>query len=137
MLTFLVIQYSSKGQAFIMPEPNDTKVILPSSLSQWLCDQPDRIISAKMRQNDFLQTEYTFPIPKMAEHPYHMNVIKRDLTRKLSALSEEIWDELDESFNVYWGKDTHEWKEVNLMETMIRIVTRTSNRLFVGKEICG
>lgn len=119
-----------------MPEPNDTQVILPNSLGQWLVDQPDSIMSAKMRQNEFLQTQYTFPIPKMAEHPYHLNVIKRDLTRKLSTLTGEIWEELEQSFDNYWGTDTEEWREINLMETMIRIVTRTSNRLFVGKEAC-
>lgn len=128
--------YLSKGQPCIMPEPNDTHVVLPSTLSQWLCDQPDSILSASDRQNELLQSRYAFPIPKMAEKAHHMAVVKRDLTRRLNGLTGEIWDELEESFKRYWGENTEEWKEVNLMETMMRIVTRTSNRVFVGKEAC-
>lgn len=119
-----------------MPELNDTHVVLPSSLGQWLVDQPDAVLSSKARQNEFLQTQYTFPIPKMSEKPHHVQVIKTDLTRKLSALTEEIWSELSVAFDEHWGSDTEEWKEVNVFQTMIRIVTRTSNRLFVGPEMC-
>ena len=119
-----------------MAELNEAHVVLPNSLSQWLVDQPDRILSASQRQNDMLQTQYTFPIPKMAEIPHHVHVIKTDLTRKLNTLSADIWDELDNGFSVYWGTDTREWKEVNVSESMLRIVGRSSNRVFVGKENC-
>jgi hypothetical protein len=119
-----------------MPELNDTHVVLPSSLGQWLVDQPDSILSSQERQNEFLQTKYTFPIPKMSERPHHVQVIKTDLTRKLGSLTEDIWSELTTAFDHHWGIDTEQWKEVNVFETMIRIVTRTSNRLFVGEKLC-
>lgn len=119
-----------------MPELNDTQVILPISLGQWLVDQPDSVLSSSARQNDFLQSKYTFPVPRMAENPHHAHVIKTDLTRKLNTLSEEIWEELGNGFDAYWGTDTQEWKEVNVFTTMIQIVTRTSNRVFVGKDTC-
>jgi hypothetical protein len=130
------LQYLSQGKPCIVPEFNDTQVVLPNSLGKWLVDQPDSILSAKMRQNDFLQTEYTFPTPKMAQQPHHAHVVRTDLTRKLSTLSGEIWAELDKGFHAYWGADTQEWREVNVFDTMIRIVTRTSNRIFVGEEAC-
>ena len=130
------LQYLSQGKPCIVAELNEAHVVLPNSLSQWLVDQPDRILSASQRQNDMLQTRYTFPIPKMAEVPHHVHVIKTDLTRKLSTLSADIWDELDNGFSVYWGTDTREWKEVNVSESMLRIVGRSSNRVFVGKENC-
>lgn len=119
-----------------MPELNDTHIVLPSSLGQWLVDQPDTVLSSQMRQNEFLQTKHTFPIPKMAEQPHHVHVVKTDLTRKLSSLSEEIWTELKTALDEHWGTDTEDWREVNVFQTMMRVVTRTSNRLFVGKQLC-
>ncbi|KAJ4355133.1 hypothetical protein N0V95_003215 [Ascochyta clinopodiicola] len=73
----------------------------------------------------------------MANRPHHAHVIKTDLTRKLGSLTEEIWTELDTALEQYWGTDTEEWREVNVFQTMMRIVTRTSNRLFVGKQLCA
>lgn len=119
-----------------MPELNDTHIVLPSSLGQWLVDQPDTVLSSQMRQNEFLQTKHTFPIPKMAEQPHHVHVVKTDLTRKLSSLSEEIWTELKTALDEHWGTDTEDWREVNVFQTMMRVVTRSSNRLFVGKQLC-
>lgn len=119
-----------------MPELNDTHIVLPSALGQWLVDQPDDVLSSQMRQNEFLQTKHTFPIPKMSEQPHHVQVIKTDLTRRLNSLSEEIWFELKAALDEQWGTDTEEWRDVNVFQTMMRAVTRTSNRLFVGEKLC-
>lgn len=83
-----------------------------------------------------LQSKYTFPIAKMADRPHHAHVVKTDLTRKLGSLSGEIWTELSAALDEHWGADTEEWKEVNVFQTMLRVVTRTSNRVFVGERMC-
>jgi hypothetical protein len=119
-----------------MPELNDARVVVPSSLGQWLVDQPDTVLSSLVRQNEVLQTKHTFPIPQMAARPHHAHVIKTDLTRRLGSLSEEIWTELETAMDEHWGTDTEEWREVNVFQTMMRVVTRTSNRLFVGEQMC-
>lgn len=119
-----------------MPEMDDTHVVLPISMGQWLVDQSDAVLSSQVHQNESLQTKYTFPIPKMAEQPHHVHVIKTDLTRRLNTLSEEIWTELQTALDEQWGTDTEGWREVNVFQTMIRVLARTSNRLFVGKQLC-
>ncbi|KAF1933736.1 cytochrome P450 [Didymella exigua CBS 183.55] len=130
-------KYLSQGKPCILPELNDTQVVLPSSLGQWLVDQPDAVLSSQMRQNELLQSKHTFPIPKMAEKPHHAHVIKTDLTRKLGSLSEEIWTELKTALDEHWGTNSEEWREVNVFQTIMRVVTRTSNRLFVGEHLCA
>lgn len=112
------------------------RVVIPSSQGQWLVDQPDAVLSSTIRQNELLQSKYTFPIAKMADRPYHAHVVKTDLTRRLGSLSEEIWTELSVALDEHWGSDTEEWKEVNVFQTMLRVVTRTSNRVFVGERMC-
>ncbi|KAF3006872.1 hypothetical protein E8E13_010910 [Curvularia kusanoi] len=130
-------KYLSHGKACIMPELNNLRVVIPASLGQWIVDQPDDVLSSAMRQNELLKTKYTFPIAKMADQPHHAHVIKTDLTRKLGSLSEEIWTELETALDEHWGTDTETWKEVNVFQTMMRVVTRTSNRLFVGEKLCA
>jgi cytochrome P450 len=112
------------------------RVVIPSSQGQWLVDQPDGVLSSLVRQNEMLQTKHTFPIAKMADQPHHAHVVKTDLTRRLGSLSEEIWTELSVALDEHWGSDTEEWKEVNVFQTMLRVVTRTSNRVFVGERMC-
>jgi hypothetical protein len=85
---------------------------------------------------DFLQTEYTFLHPWIVAHPLHHEVIKSELTRQLGALTADIIDELSTAFNELWGTDTVEWKEVCVFETSMRIIARTSNRIFVGLPWC-
>jgi cytochrome P450 len=70
----------------------------------------------------------------MASKTYHVQVIKTDLTRKLNTLTQDVWEGLADGFEASWGNDTKNWKTVNVFQTMTQIVTRTSNRVFVGKE---
>ena len=85
---------------------------------------------------DQLQTDYTFLHPLVADHPLHHETIRTDLTRQLGALTMDIADELAASFNDIWGTDTTQWKEICPFETLMTIVARTSNRVFIGLPLC-
>ena len=60
-------------------------------------------------------------------------MIRTVLSKKLAACFPDIHDEIVQSFeDVLALEDNGEWKAVPAMTTMLPIVCRTSNRLFVG-----
>ncbi|ETW81028.1 cytochrome P450 monooxygenase 51 [Heterobasidion irregulare TC 32-1] len=81
-----------------------------------------------------LQVEYTLG-PEIHHNPYHVSIIRSQLTRNLGALFPDVREEIVASFNdIIPAKD--EWVKYPAMETLMKIVCRTSNRIFVGAPQC-
>ena len=129
-------QYSTKGLSCILPSISGELVLLPVSHTSWIINTPDELLNTKAVHRESLQTDYTLLDSNLAQHPYHEDVIKHDLTRKLGTLTTEIMEELAAGFDETWGFDTENWKEIGVFENMMRIVARTSNRIFVGLPLC-
>jgi hypothetical protein len=103
---------------------------------KWIADQGDHVLNAGAMQRLNLQADHTFLDPSLARNPIHENTIRRELTRYLGSLIPQIEDELRVSVTECWGSDTENWNEVGVFSTMIKIVARTSNRVFVGLPLC-
>lgn len=87
-------------------------------------------------QREVLQTDYSLLDTTLARNPIHELIVRRDLTRYLGALIPDIEEELNIGVDEYWGKDTEKWTDVVPFATMMKIVARTSNRIFVGLPLC-
>ncbi|KAF9265633.1 cytochrome P450 [Marasmius fiardii PR-910] len=70
-----------------------------------------------------------------AEDPYHVSVIQNALTRNMGSKLGDLYDELSAAFNEE-VPHTDEWVEVKAVEKVLRIVCRTTNRIFVGLPLC-
>ncbi|KAF7368811.1 Cytochrome P450 [Mycena venus] len=68
-------------------------------------------------------------------NPYHNRVIQTSLTRSTSTRFTDIHDEISTAFQ-HEIKPSEDWVAVPALQTVLRIVSRTSNRLFVGIELC-
>jgi hypothetical protein len=80
--------------------------------------------------------KYTFG-EEVITDPYHIPMIRTVLNKKLAACFPDIHDEIVQSFeDVLALEGNGEWKAVPALTTMLRIVCRTSNRLFVGLPLC-
>ncbi|KAJ8079815.1 hypothetical protein PM082_016637 [Marasmius tenuissimus] len=79
------------------------------------------------------QTDYIFK-KSNNENPYHFQAI-RPLTRHLASNFGEVYDELSQAFNDEIPL-TDDWIKVPTLQKALSIVTRTSNRLFVGLPLC-
>lgn len=120
----------------MLPGFDAHSVIVPGSQIKWLVDQPDNVLSATAMQLDAIQTDYSMLDPDIARKNFQEIIIRRDLTRSVATLIPEIEEELNLGADQYWGTDTENWSDVGVLETMQRIVTRTSNRVFVGAPLC-
>jgi hypothetical protein len=120
----------------MLPGFDAHSVIIPGSQIKWLIDQPDNVLSATAMQMDAIQTDYSFLDPDIVRHNLQEPTIRRDLTRAIGGLIPEIEEELNVGADLLWGTDTEKWKTVCVFETMQRIITRTSNRVFIGLPLC-
>lgn len=111
-------------------------VLVPVSEVKWISDQAEHVLNAGEMQREVLQTDYSFLDPVLARNPIHELVIRRDLTRCLGALIPDIEEELNFGVDEQWGTDTEKWTDVVVFSTMVKIVARTSNRIFVGLPLC-
>ncbi|KAF5341335.1 hypothetical protein D9758_016165 [Tetrapyrgos nigripes] len=94
----------------------------------------DEYLSFDEALNEFLQIDYTLGKPHR-EHLYHVNVVRNAVTRNLSARYSDVRDEIIAAFSEEIPV-TDDWTSINAYDTILRIVCRTSNRLFVGLPLC-
>ncbi|KAG6829008.1 hypothetical protein H0H92_005985 [Tricholoma furcatifolium] len=81
-----------------------------------------------------IQTQYTMG-PEVRWDAFHVDVVKTSLTRSLAERFSHVQDEIVSAFNEYIPA-TEDWTPVRALPTIMKIVSRSSNRLFVGLPLC-
>lgn len=109
---------------------------MPPSQLKWLTEQPDHVLSTAAFHYDAQQGDFAFSHPRVLGDPYHEHVLHKSLPRKVGALVADIGDELAHTFDHIWGTDTESWKEVDVHESIDRLVAPTVNRMLVGLPLC-
>ncbi|KAF2859821.1 putative P450 monooxygenase [Piedraia hortae CBS 480.64] len=129
-------KYSSKGKSHIIPDfAGRHEIVIPNNKLRWLTEQPDHVASVREAHSDTLQGDYAFTTPYLLQTVYHEHVIHKNLARKVDTVIPDIWDELCVSLHT-WGFDTESWKEICVYDNMMDVISRVSNRLFVGLPLC-
>ncbi|KAF8994662.1 cytochrome P450 [Cyathus striatus] len=91
---------------------------------------PDDALSITMAINETLQVPYTMG-SEVVTNPYHLPLIRVQLTRNLDNIFPELHEEVVDSFNDILPP-THQWKAFQPMNTFVDVVCRITNRTFVG-----
>ncbi|KZT66093.1 cytochrome P450 [Daedalea quercina L-15889] len=93
-------------------------------------------LSFRAATNEALQASYTIG-PSVQRNPYHVQVIRANLTtnESLSGIFSDMFDEMIHAFEKLIPV-TDDWTCINAHETVIDIICRTSNRIFVGLPLC-
>ncbi|KAI0059480.1 cytochrome P450 [Artomyces pyxidatus] len=81
-----------------------------------------------------LQVKYTLG-DEVHHDPYHIPIIRSQLTRNLGKLFADVRDELVAAFNDQIPVQD-DWVKVPITTAIQQIVCRTSNRIFVGTPAC-
>ncbi|KAK0447282.1 cytochrome P450 [Armillaria borealis] len=78
--------------------------------------------------------DYTFGRSNRVD-PYHLDVVRGALTRNIATCFADVQDEIKVAFrdNI---PVTEDWVEIPAYETVLQIVCRASNRMFVGLPLC-
>lgn len=106
--------------------------MLPPSYISWLLAQPDSALSIHEVLLADVEFEYTSPRSWKFVRPFHNEALnKMDLNPITGAMIEEISESVEEFFGNCPGK----WTRVGVQASMSTILTRITNRVFVGKEV--
>ncbi|KAJ6468013.1 cytochrome P450 [Mycena vitilis] len=95
----------------------------------------ENILSFQEGVADVLQVDWTMG-SEIHTNPYHVNAIRSQLTRNLGRCFPQVRDEIVNAFDSVLGLEDNEWKLVHVLPSVMQIVARTSNRLFVGLPLC-
>ncbi|KAJ7859036.1 cytochrome P450 [Mycena olivaceomarginata] len=130
-------KFSKADKIFVVPTwTKGPQIILPPSMGNWLASRPDAILNAKDCTFETAQFTYTVGHPKITSNDMIDLLIKRELTRTIGTLNNELLEEIEGSMNGIFGTDG-EWREVGVFDSLTRTVGRVANRVFVGKELCS
>ncbi|KAF8665785.1 hypothetical protein AX16_000232 [Volvariella volvacea WC 439] len=123
------------GSAFKLPMLTQWMVVVsgPKMVDE-LRKAPDDVLSFNEAVADSLQIDYTLG-PEIHHDPYHTASVRTPLTRNLAARFGDVQDEIAAAFTEL-VPPTDEWTKVTAYETVMQVVCRSSNRLFVGLPIC-
>ncbi|KAI6111835.1 cytochrome P450 [Pisolithus croceorrhizus] len=96
---------------------------------------PDDQLSSVEGVNDFFKTAFTMG-HRVANEPYHLAIIKTQLTRKLPTLCPIIEDELSATLGEMFSLQNDEWKPVVALQANRHVGARIFSRVFVGLPLC-
>ncbi|KAK6337365.1 hypothetical protein TWF730_002767 [Orbilia blumenaviensis] len=131
-------KYSKNGKPFMIYAIDGDMVVLPPPVLGEIKNLPASIVD--IRALETLAVRYTFD-NHVATDMFHIPIIRKDLTAKLASVTPAIVEELDLSFKHYIPKlatkpDEKGWQTVTMYDLIIKVVARTSHRVFIGEELC-
>jgi hypothetical protein len=107
------------------------------SQMDWVLKQPSNVLSLKKDVSTRFQIEYTLLDPLIDEDPLSHIVIKRELTRRVETFLDDLILEAGRGFDEVWSRDSSDWHEVCLFETVQMVIARTSFAIFTWPSMCN
>ncbi|KAE9393369.1 hypothetical protein BT96DRAFT_978952 [Gymnopus androsaceus JB14] len=124
------------GQAFKIPLIDRWEVIVSGKeMIEDMKKASDMDLSSKEAAREYLQADYTLGA-EASNDPYHVAVVRTPLTRNLGARFDDLRDEIVLAVEDQIPAKASEWIQVPMLYTVMKIVSRTSNRVFVGAPLC-
>ncbi|KAF5382324.1 hypothetical protein D9757_008449 [Collybiopsis confluens] len=124
------------GRAFKAPIPGGWQVIVSGKdMIDDIKRANDSDLSFQEAVTENMQSDYTMGLAARID-AYQINVVRSPLTRSLAAKFDDLWDEIQAAFIDEIPAKESEWMKVSMLHTVTRIISRTSNRYFVGLPVC-
>ena len=110
-------------------------VIVPPSQIRHILGRSENEVDAYGSQNESIQAPYTIKDRDIYINNFHVDVLRKQLTKNLHLLTADMAEELALGFEQYWGTST-EWVSVRAWDSVLKIVARAANRVFIGLPLC-
>ncbi|KAJ7359569.1 cytochrome P450 [Mycena albidolilacea] len=122
------------GKAFKVALANRWLVVVPGrTLIEDVRKAPDEFLSVAEATNSLLHLEHTIG-HEQHHDPFQIAVIRSAMTRNIGAGFHNIRNEIVAAFEDLVPAKTDEWISVPAMQTILPIVSRVSNRFFIGLQ---
>ncbi|RPB12725.1 cytochrome P450 [Morchella conica CCBAS932] len=96
---------------------------------------PLSILSYRETADEALQTEHTL-CRGLMKRAWHMKPIQRDLPAKLARAMHEVHEEAVAAWGESTGVAGGGWVKMNPHRALVNVVSRATNRVLVGAELC-
>lgn len=87
-------------------------------------------------QYDRFGISYITPTAERAHGMFIINVIRNHLTPHLDKLQPNMVHDLRRSIDGLLGLDSESWRNVCLMDVIMKTITKSTNRVFFGSPLC-
>ncbi|KAF5372604.1 hypothetical protein D9758_005229 [Tetrapyrgos nigripes] len=126
-----------KGHAFKIPMVNGWHVMVSGpKLIEEIKSASDEYMSLRFAADNTLQAYWQLGDYRHEPDFYLINAVRNKVTRDIAPRFEDVQDEIQAAFSDEIHIKGEEWVPVRVNETSIRVISRTSNRLFVGLPLC-
>ncbi|EJD00067.1 cytochrome P450 [Fomitiporia mediterranea MF3/22] len=96
---------------------------------------PDDKLSFMESTEESLAVKYTLG-PYVSGNHYHVALVRSQLTRNLGVMYHDIQEEVAQAFEDTIATGSNEWITLPALDTIMKVVVRASNRVFVGLPLC-
>jgi hypothetical protein len=86
--------------------------------------------------NEMFQLGHSLGHEKYMLDTWSVDVSRKVLTQDLEEFIDSVWEELQLAVDDYLGLGTEDWRTVDLLETIRKIISRASSRFVVGLSLC-
>ncbi|EFX05467.1 cytochrome p450 monooxygenase [Grosmannia clavigera kw1407] len=140
-------KHSKHGRTFIVSSGPSLpqEMVVPRSQTAWMLDLPDNILSTDEAHDVVLHSKYNLLLGVNSSHQhhdgsFHNRIIHRNLARHLPgllpAIEQEVAAAVDCAFGTGSDGETGDWHTVNLWDAWLAMVSRVTNRMLVGENVC-
>lgn len=110
-------------------------MMIPPGKVQALSRQPDTVLSFIEIARETIAVKYTGDADLDDNH-YHLEIVRKQLTRKLPLLTSDVYNELVLGIEDQWAAKRGKWTTVPGFDSCMKIVSRAANRVFCGPDLC-
>ncbi|GJJ15189.1 hypothetical protein Clacol_009465 [Clathrus columnatus] len=124
-----------KNRIYRVPDKDRWNIIVsrPDQIEE-LRKAPDDVLSFNVFINEKLFVKDLMG-PTLVENEYHIGIIRGQLTKNLSHLFDDLREEVELAMDDNIPL-TEYWTSLHAYSTMVQIIARASNRIFVGLPLC-
>ena len=111
-------------------------IFLPHSSIKWVLSQPPGVLGMWEAFNEMFQLGHSLGHEKYMLDTWTVDVSRKVLTQNLEEFLDPVWDELQLAVDDYFGLDTENWRTLDLLDAIRKVINRASGRFTVGLPLC-
>ncbi|KAF2085151.1 cytochrome P450 [Saccharata proteae CBS 121410] len=127
-------KYSKVSKPFLTSNSGSfqPEVVLPPAHIKWLIDQPESVVSIYNVLIDDVEFTYQSPRSWKFSRPFHVEALNK---MRLDLMTAPMVNEIDICLDKIFGSNTKEWTKVSVRTATHFILSRITNRVFVGEAL--
>lgn len=109
--------------------------MLPRKDMKWMVSQPEHVLSRKTQQERF-GGQYLFFWIEVRHSIHTVDTVLKHVLPNLPKMQSIIFQDIRKSIDEHLGVDYEGWREVNIMNTLGKIILESTDRILAGEPLC-